>query len=112
MLFSTPFFFEYWALDFETLHFFIDFIDISIFFRFILLAEIIRYTSILSSYKGKLISKLSKIEINDKLLIRSWLNMNPTTTLCMSAAFIITVSSYCLYVFERKEDLRLFVNGN
>lgn len=54
---------------------------------------------------------MSNIEINDNLLIRTWLNENPAETLFIAFGLVIFLSSYCVYVFERKNSFLKYLNG-
>jgi hypothetical protein len=58
-----------------------------------------------------LISRMSRVEINDGLLLRAWLNLNPATTLIISSIFLICNATYIVYIFERTNDLHLFKEG-
>lgn len=82
----TPFFLEYAALldgKFpnnkipDSLDEIILLIDLCVFLRLIFLVNIVKYSSLLNTYKGRITCVLSNLKPTDKLMFRAWLHYNP-----------------------------------
>ncbi len=108
----TPYYWEHQALSSEAASRWIELFDVLMFTRLLIFFDYAKYFSVLNTYRGRIVCKMTNVTVNDQFLIRTYLHQHPIETLLITSFFLLIVSSYCLYVFERETNYKAMIDGD